>query len=283
MNGAIIHNHFMYSTKFSEQIDLYLEASRKYDCSLDVLSNAEQPLKKYDFVVFLDKDIFLAKQYEMRGIPVYNSSDSIAKCDDKALMYLSLRPFGFPMPKTLIVPLTYSNVCWENIPFVDYAISELSLPLVFKQSKGSFGQQVWLINSKFELIEKLNEYSSSGCILQEYVYSSSGRDIRLEVVGNQVVASMYRWSDTSFKANVSSGGMCKAYEPRKCEIDLAIAVCKALGLSFGGVDILFGENDQPILCEVNSNAHIKNLLQCTGVNVAENIFDYIISDLRKKN
>ncbi|MBR6729048.1 MAG: RimK family alpha-L-glutamate ligase, partial [Clostridia bacterium] len=44
---------------------------------------------------------------------------------------------------------------------------------------------------------------------------------------------------------------------------------------FAGVDFLFGANGQPILCEVNSNAHFKNLYDCTGVNAAEYIIEYI--------
>ena len=39
-------------------------------------------------------------------------------------------------------------------------------------------------------------------------------------------------------------------------------------------DILFGENG-PILCEVNSNAHFKNIYDCTGENVADYIIEYI--------
>ena len=54
-----------------------------------------------------------------------------------------------------------------------------------------------------------------------------------------------------------------------------------MNLDFAGVDILFGENDEPILCEVNSNAHFKNILDCTGVNVAQCILDYIIGDIKK--
>ena len=40
------------------------------------------------------------------------------------------------------------------------------------------------------------------------------------------------------------------------------------------MDILFGENG-PILCEVNSNAHFKNIYDCTGENVADYIIEYI--------
>jgi glutathione synthase/RimK-type ligase-like ATP-grasp enzyme len=88
---------------------------------------------------------------------------------------------------------------------------------------------------------------------------------------------MYRYSENGdFRANVSNGGKMKYYEPTKEQIDLAILSCKTLGLDFGGVDILFGENQEPIVCEVNSNAHFKNIFDCTGVNVADTIMEYII-------
>lgn len=49
-----------------------------------------------------------------------------------------------------------------------------------------------------------------------------------------------------------------------------------MGADFSGVDLLFGDNDEPIICEVNSNAHIKNVFDCTGIDVSEYIFDYIL-------
>ena len=47
-----------------------------------------------------------------------------------------------------------------------------------------------------------------------------------------------------------------------------------LGLDFAGVDVLFGR-DGPLLCEVNSNAHFKTTLECTGVNMAVEIMRHI--------
>ena len=34
-------------------------------------------------------------------------------------------------------------------------------------------------------------------------------------------------------------------------------------------------------CEVNSNAHFKNIQTCTGVAVADKIVEWIIKDVRK--
>ena len=94
------------------------------------------------------------------------------------------------------------------------------------------------------------------------------------MVGNQAVASMLRYNNNDFRANITNGGSMKNYTPTEEEIAVAQKVCKTLNLDFGGVDILFGKNG-PIVCEVNSNAHFKNIFDCTGVNVADYIGEYI--------
>lgn len=43
---------------------------------------------------------------------------------------------------------------------------------------------------------------------------------------------------------------------------------------------MFGK-DGPIVCEVNSNAHFKNIQTCTGVAVADKIVEWIIKDVKK--
>ena len=66
----------------------------------------------------------------------------------------------------------------------------------------------------------------------------------------------------------------KAYEPSKAQIEMAQKVMHELRLDFAGVDILFGEDGEPVLCEVNSNAHFVNIWKCTGVNAADEIVRY---------
>jgi glutathione synthase/RimK-type ligase-like ATP-grasp enzyme len=72
----------------------------------------------------------------------------------------------------------------------------------------------------------------------------------------------------------------KCFKPSKKQIDLAVQCVEAIGLDFAGVDLLFDEEEQPIVCEVNSNAHFKNIYDCTKVNVAKHIMDYICHDLQ---
>ena len=121
-----------------------------------------------------------------------------------------------------------------------------------------------------EIVTNTNE----PLIFQEFIAESKGKDIRINMVGNQAVASMLRYNNNDFRANITNGGSMKNYTPTEEEIAVAQKVCKALNLDFGGVDILFGKNG-PIVCEVNSNAHFKNIFDCTGVNVADYIGEYI--------
>ena len=64
------------------------------------------------------------------------------------------------------------------------------------------------------------------------------------------------------------------------EIEIAaITASKVIGLDFAGVDVLFGKNG-PIVCEVNSNPHFKSSLECTGVDMSEEIMSYIAEQMR---
>ena len=107
-----------------------------------------------------------------------------------------------------------------------------------------------------------------------------GRDIRLQVVGDKVIAAMLRENKDDFRANLTNGGSATDYTDKVSAAwkQMALDACRVLNLDFAGVDILFGPDGEPVLCEVNSNAHFKNLFDCTGVNAAEAIIKHIVED-----
>lgn len=295
MNGWLITNAFLHSNKFSE-ISLWLmEAAKKHGIDLihktndEVLITLDEEFEntkklhdknKPDFVLFWDKDVRLAHYLELQGYNVFNNSKAISLCDDKSLTHMTLQSEGISMPRTIIAPMTFANIGFTNLEFLDSVEHTLGYPLIVKECFGSFGMQVYLVNNKEELRSRVEEIGIKPMLFQEFIKHSSGKDIRLQVVGNQVVATMYRYSENGdFRANITSGGKMKPYEPTKEQTELAISCCKIMGLDFAGVDILFGENDKPIVCEVNSNAHFKNIYDCTEVNVADHIMEYIIKKI----
>lgn len=267
MKGVLVVNHFLKGEKFDTLHAHLLKSANKLGIELELFTNMELAAKtpKADFVLFWDKDINLALRLEKSGIPVFNSAKSIALCDDKAKTYLALDGI-VSQPKTLIAPMSYFKSDYSL--FIDEAVSVLGLPLVFKECFGSFGEQVFLCRTKEEIEKHITE---KPFLLQEFIENSSGRDKRLEVVGSKVVAATRRANENDFRSNVTNGGTMTPCEPTAQECETAINACKALGLTFGGVDILDGN----ILCEVNSNAHIINIMNATGTDIAPLIFEEI--------
>lgn len=286
MKGYLVVNHFLRTEKFEELYKFLVEAASKLDMELAVKTNVELMSgmgsgvgkeQDVDFILFWDKDIKLARLLETRGYPVLNSADAIGVCDDKALTHIALERAGIPMPRTWFSPMTYENIGYTDISFLERVESSLGYPMVVKECCGSFGQQVYLCQNRNDV----QKYLGRNVIFQEYISSSFGRDIRLQVVGNKVVTAMYRYSGNGdFRANISNGGKMKPYQWTKEQEELALKSIKAIGLDFAGVDFLFGEGEEPVVCEVNSNAHFKHIYDCTGVNTADFIMKYIKEAVR---
>jgi ribosomal protein S6--L-glutamate ligase/gamma-F420-2:alpha-L-glutamate ligase len=133
-----------------------------------------------------------------------------------------------------------------------------------------------LIQDQEELQNKIIDLSPKPILFQKYIQESKGRDIRLCIVGGEFVGAVMRTNNHDFRANVSNGGMMTTYTPTTEEINIAKKACDAIGLDFAGVDILFGNNG-PLICEINSNAHMKSFYDATGIDVVKKIFEYIIS------
>ena len=93
---------------------------------------------------------------------------------------------------------------------------------------------------------------------------------------------MLRYSENDFRSNSYLGGMAKPYNPDKSFIDLAEKVASLLNLDYMGIDLMFGENGKPIVCEVNSNAFFTVMEEVCNVNVAKEYAKYIIKTVSEE-
>lgn len=286
--GWVIYNGFLSWGKNREPADQLCEAAIRLGEDLTAVANCDVRIvldengasvigDRPDYVIFWDKDIRLARSLEAAGIPVFNSSEAIEACDDKSLTGIILAEKGIRTPKTIVAPKTYASCGFCRKEFIRDAIETLGLPVVVKENRGSFGFQVHLFDNVEDVEAFADRIGDTPFLLQEFIECSQGRDIRINMVGRTAVASMYRHSaNGDFRANVTNGGLMEYHQPNNREVDIALKCMDALGLDFAGIDILFGE-DGPVVCEVNSNAHMKNILMCTGINVADHIIRYVVS------
>lgn len=288
MTAYFIYNKYYISEKTNILYESIINEANKLAINMIMLSNSEahiklvnNDLKKVDFVLFWDKDIKLARELEKLSYKVFNNSKAIELCDDKSKTYMALKGFGIKMPKTIVSPLLYYGSMEEDNIFIDNAINIIGFPMIVKECFGSYGMQVYIVNNRFELIKKIKEIGIKPFILQEFINTSYGRDIRAEVVGDKVVAAVRRRNlKNDFRANITNGAVGEKIDLTHEQEKMAIDVCKFLNLDFGGIDILYGEGDIPIFCEANSNAYPLNVANITGVNIVKEILLYIKNDIK---
>ncbi len=272
MNGILVVNHFLTDDKYKELYKHLKKTAEKMNINLKINTNLELSVKRTDadFALFWDKDICLARRLERYGIPVFNSAKSIELCDNKAKTYIELEGI-VPQPKTLIAPKCYFESDMHE--FVEKAVDILGLPIIFKECFGSFGEQVYLCRCYEDILSHISE---KPFILQKFISESSGTDTRIEIVNGECVCAVKRINSSDFRSNVTNGGTMTPCIPGNTDIENAAAACRELGLMFGGVDVL----NNGMICEVNSNAHIINIMKSTGTDIAPLIFTAITEKLK---
>ncbi|HHT07978.1 MAG TPA: RimK family alpha-L-glutamate ligase [Clostridiales bacterium] len=272
----LVVNAFLQGQSFARMETLLTNAAAQQGVSLITKTNAEF-IREASLnaaphaAIFLDKDIKLAQRMENKGMRLFNSAAAIAVCDDKTLSTLAFEHAGIPQPKTILCPMTFPNIGYPTLDFLDEVAQVLGFPMVVKEGKGSFGQQVYLAHNMDELTALMQEIGPADILFQQFVAESAGRDLRLYVVGDEVVAAIMRVNQKDdFRANIEHGGIAFAHTPTQEEASLALAASAACGTDFAGVDLLLGK-DGPLVCEVNSNAHFLGLMEATGINPAVHI------------
>lgn len=282
----VIYNGSLTSDKFRDQAELLAEAARNAGVQATILKNYEVMMSSHDlmefrpdFVVFLDKDILLATYLKNAGIPVFNDPEVIETCDNKAKQYIQLVKNEIPMPMTIIAPKVYPNFTIKDTGYYEQVLERLRLPMIIKEGHGSFGMKVYLIETEEAFFAKVDELRGVDFVFQEFIATSRGRDIRVNIVGGEVIAAMYRYSETDFRANITNGGVASVVELTEEQRTLAIRAAEAVGAEFAGVDLLFGNDETPLVCEVNAAAHIRNIYNVTGINVADRMISYILGKL----
>ncbi|EGQ22514.1 ribosomal protein S6 modification protein [Sporosarcina newyorkensis 2681] len=283
----VIYNGSLTSGKFADQAQLIQEAAERAGVQATILKNYELPMNLQesiqnppDFVVFLDKDTLLASYLKQAGIPVFNDPDVIETCDNKAKQYLELANADIPMPRTIIAPKVYANFTIRDSGYYERVLDELGLPMIIKEGHGSFGMKVYLIESEESFYEKVDALRGVDYVFQEFIETSRGRDLRVNIVGDTIVAAMYRYSETDFRANITNGGIAEVVDLTAEQESLALRAAKAVGAQFAGVDLLYGANEEPLVCEVNAAAHIRNIYTVTGINVADAMIEYILGEIQ---
>lgn len=285
MKLLFVNSSFLKGEKYDAMVRFFRTAAEENGVELVCMGNGDIPLMldengvhvdtQADGAIFYDKDLRLAQALAEK-MPVFNSPTALENADDKVLTAFLLARAGIPTIPTVPLPMTYTAIGYTEREPLRRAVERVGgYPLILKERRGSFGAQVWLVQTEEELMSRLD---GTPALIQPYLatHQTGATDIRLNVVGGRVVCAIRRTNPTDFRSNIAQNGSAAAYTPSPEEEALAVAAVKALELDWAGVDLLRDKTGKLYVCEVNSNAHTHGTYEATGINVADDIIRYVM-------
>lgn len=211
--------------------------------------------------------------YRLRrlGLYVINPPEAIEHCVDKYDILTILEENGLPVPRTAVT---------ENTDEALTAFGELGGDVVVKPVFGSRGVGATRVNDPevASTVFRAIRFSHGMIYLQEFVHHGFS-DIRAFVVGNHVVAAMRRVAQ-DWKTNYSRGARPVAISLDKSLEEMAVKSAELVECKIAGVDILESPKG-PVVVEVNSQPGWKGLQSVTRVKIADEILDFLLSELKK--
>lgn len=214
--------------------------------------------------------------FESIGIPCFNSGKVATICGDKLLTSITLAKAKVPQPEVRVAFTEESALS---------SIEKMGYPVVLKPAVGSWGRLLSKVNDKeaaeaiLEHKKVLGSYHHSIYYIQKYVDKAGGRDIRAFVIGDEVIAAIYRNSE-HWITNTSRGGVAVNCPITKELKEICLNTAKAIGGGMLGIDV-FETQGKLLINEVNYTMEFKNSIDTTGVNIPQKMVDYVVSQMKK--
>ncbi|MFC7232877.1 RimK family alpha-L-glutamate ligase [Saliphagus sp. GCM10025308] len=214
-----------------------------------LLSNTEQPCEELGLADTLS-----------RLVPMLNEPSATLTASHKLATAAALASADIQVPDVFL-SLSTERLNANRDRFGEEA--------VYKTAIGTHGGGTWKVGPNDPVNSKVgNRYA----FLQKLIDRDGERhrDIRVYVVGDEVVGAMYRYApDNDWRTNVAVGGSVEdATDELPEEVtDIAVDSAQIVGLDYAGVDIVEGDDGWFVL-EVNPTAGFKGLYQATHVSPA---------------
>jgi [lysine-biosynthesis-protein LysW]--L-2-aminoadipate ligase len=205
------------------------------------------------------------------GVPTVNTAEVAQICGDKLMTSALLARDGIPQPH---------NATAFSPEAALQAIESFGYPVVLKPVVGSWGRLLAKINDRDAAEAVLEHKSTLGSVqhsvfyIQEYI-EKPGRDIRVIVIGDNVLTAMYRKSD-HWITNTARGGQGELC-PVTPEIEeLSLRAAHAVGGGVLAVDLVEHPERGLIVNEINHTMEFHTMQPLSGIDIAGEIVEYTI-------
>lgn len=224
-------------------------------------------------VISYNRGLHLTYCLEQIGLPVVNSFSVSEICGNKLITSLILKKNNVPTPKTTFAFSTESaRECMKKLGF----------PLVVKPIIGSWGRGVYQIKDQSMADMMLdsrqeNDNSFSRIYYFQELIDRPSRDIRCIVIGDQIVASVFRYSsENEWRTNVAVGGRTEV-APLTSELkEIVLKASNAVGGGILGVDLMEDKERGYLVHEVNNTVEFRGASAVCKSDIAGAMTDYLV-------
>ena len=224
------------------------------------------------------RGLYLTSCLEFLGFPVINKFKVGETCGNKLLTSLTLAKHKVPTPKT--------HFAFSASAAMD-AIGGTGFPVVLKPIIGSWGRGVFplrddeVANMIFEMREEDNNPLGRIYYIQEMIQRPP-RDIRCIVVGDDIIAAVYRYSaQNEWRTNVARGGKAENAPITKELEEIALRAASAVGGGVLGVDLMEDEQRGLLVHEINNTVEFRGASNVSSVDIASAIIDYSVTVVKR--
>ena len=211
----------------------------------------------------------VVRQFEMMKVYPLNESQAINRSRDKLRSLQLLARDGVGLPVSVFAHRT--GQASDVLDMLGGA------PVVIKLLEGTQGIGVVLGETKSSAESIIQAFGGlkANILVQEFIKEAGGQDIRCLVVGGRVIAAMARTGkEGDFRSNLHQGGSAERIRITPEERTTAVRAAKIMGLNACGVDLL-RSNHGPVVMEVNSSPGLEGVEKATGIDVADQIIQFI--------
>lgn len=241
------------------------------------LSYQKEGMKLPDFVICRAIYPLLSRQLELMGIPVFNNSFVAEICNDKARTYQYLAKTGV----RLVDSSFYKSEQLSRL------LEDENKACVIKAVDGHGGSQVFLTgdtNNDFSTADWKQEIivGIGSCdFVKQPLIGRSHQDLRVYVIGTEIIAAVLRTAREGFKSNYSLGGEVRLYELSQEEEAIVRRIIREFDFGLVGIDFILGEHGELIFNEIEDVVGSRMLYHCSDINIVRRYLTCIINRLQK--
>ncbi|MBX3473311.1 MAG: hypothetical protein KF754_02940 [Planctomycetes bacterium] len=202
-----------------------------------------------------DHGISVLRALERMGVPVLNSSESLAITRDRFHTAMALIGLGLPVPPTALVP---------NAASLPAAVESLGgLTVQMRPCYQGAGRTLLLDQpATLETVTAMAWDHGADFVLQRV--TGAGRELRLYMAAQECLGAVLRRPQWSGPSSARAGAAVEAPEPLK---KLAAKAIAGLGLLVGSVDII-ETHSGPLVVEVDGMPNLRGIDKAVRETVA---------------